>query len=212
MKKYFISFLYLFMSFFCFAQEKFNLSKISELEDYTIMGIVDLREEKGFSSEVKFETLNHEGGMKVRVLEIAEKETFENCEGVWVKVLLTSPMWVSNKEWIEKYNKFWIFLTENTLIYSLERQVFTGLPRRFALAMTERNRDTSLRAERGSPVYEQTTFCFEITNAPENVGKFYTLISNFLPVGWYWQQRTPAAFIRRFEASTEGVPSYLFSA
>ena len=145
MKKYFISFLYLFISFFCFAQEKFNLgfitnpkngrvkglkvvsldrtylSKISELEDYTIMGIVDLREEKGFSSEVKYETLNHEGGMKVRVLEIAEKETFENCEGVWVKVLLTSPMWVSNKEWIEKYNKFWIFLTENTLIYSLER-------------------------------------------------------------------------------------------
>mgnify|MGYP003483643683 FL=1 len=121
MKKYFISFLYLFMSFFCFSQEKFNLSKISELEDYTIMGIVDLREEKGFSSEVKFETLNHEGGMKVRVLEIAEKETFENGEGVWVKVLLTSPMWVSNKEWIEKYNKFWIFLTENTLIYSLER-------------------------------------------------------------------------------------------
>ena len=145
MKKYFISFLYLFISFFCFAQEKFNLgfitnpkngrvkglkvvsldrtylSKISELEDYTIMGIVDLREEKGFSSEVKYETLNHEGGMKVRVLEIAEKETFENCEGVWVKVLLTSPMWVSNKEWIEKYNKFWIFLTENTLIYSMER-------------------------------------------------------------------------------------------
>jgi len=145
MKKYFIPFLYLFMSFFCFAQGKFDLgfitnpkngrvkglnevsldrtylSKISELEDYTIMGIVDLREEKGFSSEVKFETLNHEGGMKVRVLEIAEKETFENSEGVWVKVLLTSPMWVSNKEWIEKYNKFWIFLTENTLIYSLER-------------------------------------------------------------------------------------------
>ena len=145
MKKYFILFLYLFISFVCFAQEKFNLgfitnpkngrvkglkvvsldrtylSKISELEDYTIMGIVDLREEKGFSSEVKYETLNHEGGMKIRVLEIAEKETFENCEGVWVKVLLTSPMWVSNKEWIEKYNKFWIFLTENTLIYSLER-------------------------------------------------------------------------------------------
>ena len=145
MKKYFISFLYLFISFVCFAQEKFNLgfitnpkngrvkglnevsldwtylSKISELEDYTIMGIVDLREEKGFSSEVKYETLNHEGGMKVRVLEIAEKETFENCEGVWVKVLLTSPMWVSNKEWIEKYNKFWIFLTENMLIYSMER-------------------------------------------------------------------------------------------
>ena len=145
MKKYFIPFLYIFISFFCFSQEKFDLgfitnpkngrvkglnevsldrtylSKISELEDYTIMGIVDLREEKGFSSEVKYETLNHEGGMKVRVLEIAEKETFENCEGVWVKVLLTSPMWVSNKEWIEKYNKFWIFLTENTLIYSMER-------------------------------------------------------------------------------------------
>ena len=145
MKKYLISFLYIFISFFCFAQEKFDLgfitnpkngrvkglnevsldrtylSKISELEDYTIMGIVDLREEKGFSSEVKFETLNHEGGMKIRVLEIAEKETFENCEGVWVKVLLTSPMWVSNKEWIEKYNKFWIFLTENTLIYSMKR-------------------------------------------------------------------------------------------
>ena len=35
-----------------------------------------------------------------------EKETFENCEGVWVKVLLTSPMWVSNKEWIENIYSF----------------------------------------------------------------------------------------------------------
>ena len=52
--------------------------------------------------------------------------------------------------------------------------------------MTERNRDMSLRAERGSLEYEQKTFCFEMTNAPEDAGKFYTLISNFLPVGWYW--------------------------
>ena len=88
------------------------------------MGIVDLREEKGFSSEVKFETLNHEGGMKVRVLEIAEKETFENCEGVWIKVLLTSPMWVSNKEWIEKYNKFCI---NRTSPYFIQKGMKYGL-------------------------------------------------------------------------------------
>ena len=38
------------------------------------MGVIDLRTEKDYSSEVKYRTLNHDGGMKVRVLEILKDD------------------------------------------------------------------------------------------------------------------------------------------
>ena len=33
-------------------------------------------------------------------------------------VLLTSPMWVDNGDWIEKYQKYWIFIDDNVKIYN----------------------------------------------------------------------------------------------
>ena len=38
---------------------------------------MDLRTEKDYSSEVKYRTLNHEGGMKVSVLEILKNDVQE---------------------------------------------------------------------------------------------------------------------------------------
>ena len=95
-------------------------SKIKELSAFTILGVMNLRTEKDFSSEVKYRTLNHEGGMKVRVLEILKSDVQNDEEGKWLYVLLTSPMWVDSGEWIEKYEKFLIFLPDDMPIFDFE--------------------------------------------------------------------------------------------
>ena len=95
-------------------------SKIKELSSFTIMGEIDLRTEKDYSAQVKYRTLNHEGGMKVTVLEILKKDVQEKKPGRWYYVLLTSPMWVDNGDWIQKYQKFLIFLPDDITLYDFE--------------------------------------------------------------------------------------------
>ncbi len=95
-------------------------SQIKELSSFTIMGEIDLRTEKDISSPVKYRTLNHEGGMQVRVLEVLKSDVINNTEGRWLYVLLTAPMWVSNGDWIEKYRKFLIFLPEDMPVFDFE--------------------------------------------------------------------------------------------
>ena len=95
-------------------------SKIKELSAFTILGEIDLRDEKDYSAKVKYRTLNHEGGMKVRVLEILKSDVQSDEEGKWLYVLLTSPMWVDSGEWIEKYQKFLIFLPDDMPIFDFE--------------------------------------------------------------------------------------------
>ena len=82
------------------------------------MGTIELRKEIGFSSDVLYKTLNHEGGMKFRVLEVGHNDVYKNNKGKWFYVLLTSPMWVDNGDWIEKYQKYWIFIDDNVKIYN----------------------------------------------------------------------------------------------
>ena len=84
------------------------------------MGEIDLRTEKDYSSAVKFRTLNHEGGMNVTVLEILKNDVQNNESGKWLYVLLTSPMWVDSGEWIEKYQKFLIFLSDEMPVFDFE--------------------------------------------------------------------------------------------
>lgn len=84
------------------------------------MGVIDLRTEKEYSSEVTYRTLSHEGGMKVTVLEILKNDVQNNEPGKWFYVLLTSPMWVDSGEWIEKYQKFLIFLPDDMPIFDFE--------------------------------------------------------------------------------------------
>ena len=95
-------------------------SKIKELSSFRIMGAIDLRTEKDYSSEVKYRTLNHEGGMKVTVLEILKSDVQDNESGKWFYVLLTSPLWADSGEWIEKYQKFLIFLPDDMPVFDFE--------------------------------------------------------------------------------------------
>ena len=95
-------------------------AEIKELSTFRIMGVIDLRTEKDISAAVKYRTLNHEGGMKVRVLEILENDVQDGSSGKWLYVLLTAPMWVDNEEWIERYRKFLIFLPDDMPIFDFE--------------------------------------------------------------------------------------------
>ena len=95
-------------------------SKIKELSSFKIMGVIDLRTEKKYSAEVKYRTLNHEGGMKVKVLEVLKNDVQDSECGKWFYVLLTSPMWVDSGEWIEKYEKFLIFLPDDLPLFDFE--------------------------------------------------------------------------------------------
>ena len=84
------------------------------------MGEIDLRTEKNIASPVKYRTLNHEGGMKVTVLEILKNDMQDDKPGKWLYVLLTAPMWVDNGDWIEKYQKFLIFLPDDMTVFDFE--------------------------------------------------------------------------------------------
>lgn len=95
-------------------------AEIKEFSTFRIMGVIDLRTEKDISAAVKYRTLNHEGGMKVRVLEILENDVQNGSSGKWLYVLLTAPMWVDNEEWIERYRKFLIFLPDDMAVFDFE--------------------------------------------------------------------------------------------
>ena len=95
-------------------------SQIKELSSFRIMGEIDLRTEKDYSSAVKYRTLNHEGGMKVICLEVLKNDILDNEAEKWFYVLLTSPMWVDSGEWIEKYQKFLIFLPDDMPVFDFE--------------------------------------------------------------------------------------------
>ena len=95
-------------------------SKIKELSSFTIRGEIDLRIEKNFSAQVKFRTLNHEGGMKVTVLEVLKTDVQNKKSGRWFYVLTTSPMWVQSGEWIKAYQKFLIFLPDDMPVFDFE--------------------------------------------------------------------------------------------
>ncbi len=97
-------------------------SQIKEMSYFRIMGEIDLRTEKNYSAPVKYRTLNHEGGMKVTVLEIMKDDVQDGESGKWLYVLLTSPMWVDNGDWIEKYQKFLIFLPDDMPVFDFEEE------------------------------------------------------------------------------------------
>ena len=95
-------------------------SQIKEMSYFRIMGEIDLRTEKNYSAPVKYRTLNHEGGMKVTVLEILKRDTQNKKSGRWLYVLLSAPMWVESGDWIEKYQKFLIFLPDDMTVFDFE--------------------------------------------------------------------------------------------
>ncbi len=122
MKRFLLLIIVSFTSIVLYADENTlkDHSKIKELSSFMIMGEIDLRIEKDYTSEVKYRTLNHEGGMKVRVLEILKDDVQDNQAGKWLYVLLTSPMWVECGEWIKPYQRFLIFLPDDMTVFDFE--------------------------------------------------------------------------------------------
>ncbi len=122
MKRFLLLIIVSFTSLVLYAYESTlkDHSKIKELSSFMIMGEIDLRTEKDYTSEVKYRTLNHEGGMKVRVLEILKDDVQDNQAGKWLYVLLTSPMWVESGEWIKPYQRFLIFLPDDMTVFDFE--------------------------------------------------------------------------------------------
>lgn len=122
MKRFLLLIFFSYFSLILYAHESTltDHSRIKELSSFMIMGEIDLRTEKDYSAEVKYRTLNHEGGMKVTALEILKNDVQNNESGKWFYVLLTSPMWVDNGEWIEKYQKFLIFLPDDMPVFDFD--------------------------------------------------------------------------------------------
>lgn len=122
-KRIAIFLVFIFSCTFVQAQENilYDHSEIESLSSFRIQGVIDLRFEKDVSSPIDYRTLNHEGGMKVTVLEVLNRDIYENNEGIWLYVLLTSPMWVEDGTWIEKYKKFMIFLPDDMPVFEFEK-------------------------------------------------------------------------------------------
>ena len=67
--------------------------EIKELSYFRLQGVFELRALPDSKKEsFGYLTLNHEGGIKVRVLEIGENEIHNNQKGRWLYVLVTAPI------------------------------------------------------------------------------------------------------------------------
>lgn len=99
----------------------YDHSKIEKLSSFRIQGEIDLRIEKDISASVAYRTLNHEGGMKIIVMEVLDEGEYKSNEGLWLYVLLTSPMWVDDGSWVKKNNKFLIFLPNDMPVFDFEK-------------------------------------------------------------------------------------------
>jgi hypothetical protein len=98
----------------------FSQQEIKILSSFRLQGVYELRDKEGFDNNAKCRTLNHEGGVKVRVIDIGKKESHNGKNGMWLYVLLTAPIWADSGEWIEKYSKFWIFISEDDILFEFE--------------------------------------------------------------------------------------------
>ncbi len=92
------------------------------MTSFRIQGEIDLRSEKDVSAPVVYRTLNHEGGMKVKVLEILDGPDYKSDEGLWLYVMLNSPMWVDDGTWIERFTKFLILLPDDIPVFDFSKQ------------------------------------------------------------------------------------------
>lgn len=87
---------------------------------FRVMCEHELRDEQGFDKPVLYNAINHEGGMKVRVLEVGQRETSEGLGGVWLHVSLTAPMWVDTTLWVPRGTQYWFWLPDDQQIFDYE--------------------------------------------------------------------------------------------
>lgn len=94
--------------------------QIKPLSDFRVMGVFELRTEHDVTSVVTYRTLNHEGGLKLRVVKVVAQREYNGEHGLWLYVMLTAPVWVDNGERLEAWRKFLIFLPDSAAIYDFE--------------------------------------------------------------------------------------------
>lgn len=99
---------------------RYDHSRITPLSDFRMMGEVELRTQKDSAAPVSYRTLNHEGGMSVRVVDVVGRGENAGKAGLWLYVMTTAPLWAESGEWLEAYRKFLIFLPDDAPIYDFE--------------------------------------------------------------------------------------------
>ena len=81
---------------------------------YRLWGEVVLRLRADFSAEaVRFVTLNHEGGLPVKVLEAGTDDVQDGAAGTWFLVMTTGWTWAQDESRVPQYGKFWVFLRDD---------------------------------------------------------------------------------------------------
>ena len=81
---------------------------------YRLWGEVVLRSRADFSAEaVRFVTLNHEGGLPVKVLEAGTDDVQDGATGTWFLVMTTGWTWAQDESRVPQYGKFWVFLRDD---------------------------------------------------------------------------------------------------
>ena len=83
---------------------------------YRLWGAVELRSAPEFvDASLEYVTLNHEGGLPVKVLEIGSSAVRGDERGFWVRVMTTSWAWAQNESRIPQYGKFWVFWRDDDI-------------------------------------------------------------------------------------------------
>ena len=84
---------------------------------YRLWGAVELRTEADFfCGAVQFVTLNHEGGLPVKVLEVGKADAQDGKSGTWMWVMTTSWVWAQHETRVPQYGKFWVFLRDDDVV------------------------------------------------------------------------------------------------
>ena len=120
MKRFFLLIFFALISSFTFGRSGHGITltdhgRIKVLSSFKILDQIDL-----YNEYTRYTTLNHEGGTEVRVLEILKRDVQDGESGMWMYVLLVSPMWVESGEWLDRYEKFLIFLPDSVPVFDYE--------------------------------------------------------------------------------------------
>ncbi len=95
-------------------------TQIKVLSSFRMLGAVDLRTGEDTTAPVQYRTLNHEGGLDVKVIEVLDRDVQDGEAGVWLYVMLLSPLWTESGDWIERYQKFMVFLPDGVPVFDFE--------------------------------------------------------------------------------------------
>lgn len=115
MKKNIFILLLIFISFNIYSRPQ-----IQEQNSFRLMGNIPLYENPNFQNMPKAISLNHEGGIKVNCIELGKSEKINSQKGQWIKVVIEKGFWTDESVWIEPYEKFWIFILDETEIFDFE--------------------------------------------------------------------------------------------